>query len=291
MHYTIEHQTTYSYESSVSLSLSKACMIPRDTENQTCLDVDFWIEPQPSFLHRHADYFGNQTICFGVQDLHRELVVKATSKVEVRKPTPVSCENSVSWEKIQAQVAKPDSDQAWLASEFSFATVLGNTSDELKALAESVFTPGRPVLVAARELCHKINQSFTYKKGATSTTTTATDVLAGKKGVCQDFAHLYIGACRCLGLPVRYVSGYLETHPPKGKPKLVGVDESHAWIAIWAGEAGWVDFDPTNDLMQPDRHVTVGWGRDYQDLPPLRGVSQGGGPHTIKVSVDLQPDC
>jgi transglutaminase-like putative cysteine protease len=160
---------------------------------------------------------------------------------------------------------------------------------ELMEFAAPSFPPGRPILECAWDLTRRIYTDFAYDDAATDIATTIDDLLEIQRGVCQDFAHLLIGALRVHGLPARYVSGYLLTHPPAGKEKLVGSDASHAWVSVWSPSIGWVDFDPTNDMIPKDEHITIAYGRDFQDVSPVTGVLLGGGSHNIDVSVDVVP--
>jgi transglutaminase-like putative cysteine protease len=163
------------------------------------------------------------------------------------------------------------------------------TSAELQAYAAPSFPPGRPVLEAVRDLVTRIHQDFIYDATATEVSTPVATVLSARRGVCQDFAHVAIGCLRALGLAGRYVSGYLLTRPPPGRPRLVGADASHAWMATWVPRLGWVDFDPTNDLIAGQDHVTIAHGRDFSDVTPIRGIILGGGAHQLAVSVDVAP--
>ncbi|MFZ4719654.1 MAG: transglutaminase-like domain-containing protein, partial [Ilumatobacteraceae bacterium] len=196
--------------------------------------------------------------------------------------------DTVPWEQVveRARTARGD-----LALEVGpYLAVTGSTPSlpQLRELTDAEFTPGRPVADAASGLCHHIFSAFVFDAGFSEVTTPLADVMAARRGVCQDFAHVACAALRSIGLPARYVSGYIETLPPPGEPKLVGADASHAWCAVWAGDHGWLEFDPTNDQMPPQRHVVVGWGRDYCDVAPVRGVVIGpNGSQTLTVSVDV----
>ncbi len=188
-----------------------------------------------------------------------------------------------------AQLPPPATDEELDVWQYLYDSDHVTTSADLAEFARRSFTPGRPWLAATLDLMLRIHREFVYDPAATSISTRLESVLALRRGVCQDFAHLQIGCLRSLGLPARYVSGYLLTTPPPGKPRLVGADASHAWISAWCPGVGWVDFDPTNNLVPTLGHITVGWGRDYGDVCPIKGVFIGGGEHAMKVSVDVQP--
>jgi transglutaminase-like putative cysteine protease len=224
-----------------------------------------------------------------VQGSHSELVVTSTSQVEVIAASAVMLEMSPPWEDVVAQLGTHLQGE-WLgANGFRFESPFIRFDPTIQAFAREIFTPGRPVLDGARALTAHIHRNFSYQGGVTDIYTPASEVLRDRRGVCQDFAHLAIAALRSLGLPARYVSGYLVTHPPPGKPKLQGADESHAWFSVWCPELGWVDFDPTNNLMPSLEHITVGWGRDYGDVSPVNGFIFGGGHHQVAVAVDVHP--
>jgi transglutaminase-like putative cysteine protease len=212
-------------------------------------------------------------------------VAKTTVTRATRPPNDLAA--SPSAETVRAAVRRPTTRDLLDACAMVFDSPHVAASERLAAYARPSFAPGRPVLEAARELVHRIHADFTYDPHATTIATPLVEVLERRRGVCQDFAHLAIGCLRSLRLPARYVSGYLLTHPPPGQPKLVGADASHAWFAVFVPGAGWFDFDPTNDLVPADEHVSVAVGRDYDDVTPLRGVIQGGGAHEVTVQVDV----
>ena len=245
------------------------------------------IQPVPQYSRQRTDYFGNIAQVFMVEQPHNALTVNAASVVETRAAVVPPAHGTAPWEKVAQQLSLPTDPLALEASQFVFASPLVTVGAEALAYARPSFPPGTPVLVGALDLMRRIFTEFTYDKSATSVDTGVDQVLADRKGVCQDFAHLAISGLRALGLAARYVSGYLQTAPPPGKPKLIGADASHAWISLYVPEAGWVDLDPTNNLIPGESHITLAWGRDYGDVTPVKGVVMGGGRHTLSVDVNV----
>jgi transglutaminase-like putative cysteine protease len=240
------------------------------------------IEPAPAVVRSHQDYFGNAVESFIVERAHTELIVRSTSRVKVLgRPRPAS-DATPPWEEARQFDALPLEALECLFDSASIAV-----SDAIIGYANPSFPPGRPLLAAVEDLMRRIHADFTFDPQATTVTTPLRDVLALRRGVCQDFARLGIACLRAKGLAARYVSGYLETVPPPGAPRLAGVDASHAWLAIYCPGFGWVDADPTNNMFPSTTHVTLAWGRDYADVSPVRGVILGGGQHTLHVSVDV----
>jgi transglutaminase-like putative cysteine protease len=284
--YNIRHTTTFAYEDVVSVSHHVLHLAPRAHPRQRCLATVMAVDPLPAVDSIGEDYFGNPVRYLTVQEPHERLLVDARSRVEVLPGPERNLAESEAWEAVCARVL----DEATLdAYEFTFDSpfVLGN--DDVRAYARQSFKPERPILEAAMELTTRIYDDFEYRGGVSDVSTPVRDVFAMRKGVCQDFAHLEIACLRSLGLGARYVSGYLLTHPPEGKEKLIGSDASHAWLSIWTGAAGWVDFDPTNNVMPNLEHITIGWGRDYGDVSPINGFIVGGGAHHVDVAVDVSP--
>jgi transglutaminase-like putative cysteine protease len=284
--FRVVHRTAYRYESPMSDGFTATHLHPRVTPSQTIVSAELHIEPTPDEFEASHDPFGNPVARFAVHRSHSSLDVESVLVVDVDPPAlPVE---SPSWETVAAAVRGARGE---LAVELGPYLAHTPSTDLLPALADITdleFTPGRPVVDAVRGLCNRIFTSFVFDAGFSDVTTPLADVLMARRGVCQDFAHVACAALRFVGLPARYVSGYIETLPPPGQPKLVGADASHAWCSVWAGECGWLDFDPTNDQMPPTHHVTVGWGRDYGDVAPVRGVVIGsGGSQSLVVSVDV----
>lgn len=243
--------------------------------------------PEPQYLQRRIDYFGNITHVFMVQHPHNELSMTATSMVETIPPATPAPAGTASWETVVRLLAAHDQPAELDACQFVFASPMITISPGAMAYARPSFPPGDPVLSGAVDLMQRIFTEFTYDKSATTVDTSVDQVLESRKGVCQDFAHLAISCLRALGLVARYVSGYLETAPPPGKPRLVGADASHAWISMFVPDTGWVDLDPTNNLIPGENHITLAWGRGYGDVTPVKGVVMGGGVHTLSVMVDV----
>jgi transglutaminase-like putative cysteine protease len=285
--YDIRHKTTFSYEEVVSVSHHVLHLSPRRHPAQTCFQSATTVEPSPAVDSVREDYFGNPVEHLTVQKPHRTLVVDARSRVEVRPaPRPLAPEQSAPWESVREQLAACDPLDAY---ELVFESPYVVADDAVRDYARSSFTPGRPILAAAMDLTGRMFREFQYRGGVSDVSTPVSDVFAMRQGVCQDFAHLMIAGVRSLGLAARYVSGYLLTRPPEGKEKLVGSDASHAWVSVFAGDSGWVDFDPTNGAMPGVEHITFAWGRDYGDVSPINGFIVGGGSHEVSVAVDVAP--
>ncbi len=283
--YRIVHTTEYRYESQVSSSYGEAHLLPRELPGQRCSSRSLVIDPPPHDLRQRSDFFGNRASFFTILVPHLELSVTATSVVAVeRSAGDPSLFGDVPWESVRDQ-GRDDPE----VQDFALDSPLVKAAPALAALAAPSFTPGRPVLEAVAELSGAIHRDFTYDTAATTVTTTIAEVLERRAGVCQDFAHLLIGALRSIGLAARYVSGYLETMPAPGQERLAGADRSHAWVSVWVPEAGWIDIDPTNDRFVSDRHITTSWGRDYKDVPPLKGVIfTASKDQDLHVAVDVQ---
>ncbi|NEX16650.1 MAG: transglutaminase [Halochromatium sp.] len=291
MRYQITHQTRYGYGGPVSLCHSIAHLKPREMAYQRCKIANLRINPWPSVVREHRDFFGNRVSYFSVQQSHLQLEITATAEVEVWAPTLPEPAATQPWEKLLAQLQLSTGSEAASARLFRLPSPAVPLDPLAADYARESFVPERPVLEAALELVSRIHRDFEYDPTSTTVATPLSEVLQLRRGVCQDFAHLAIAALRGLGLPARYVSGYLETLPPPGQPKLRGADASHAWLSVYCPEAlqsgGWVDLDPTNDCVITDQYITTAFGRDYQDVTPLRGVFYGGGEHSLAVSVDV----
>jgi len=285
--YEITHTTTYQYTGDVSVSHHLLRLTPRHNAKQDCLAYDLTIAPEPGTVSAHRDYFGNSTHFIGVETPHQQLLIKARSRVAVSPafvPEPLE---TPPWEIVCARCRDDHSGHALEAHEFTYPSPLVPNSDEFTDYARTSFTPGRPVLDAVTDLTRRIHEDFVFDPAATDVTTPVAEVFRQRHGVCQDFAHFQIACLRSQGLPARYVSGYLETDPPPGQPKLRGVDASHAWVSFFCPSIGWLDVDPTNNCLPSLRHITIGWGRDYSDVGPIRGVLVGGQDQTLGVSVDV----
>jgi transglutaminase-like putative cysteine protease len=287
MRYKIVHQTVYTYSSSVSVSHHLARLTPRELPRQQRFTHELTTEPNALIRTGWLDYFGNETAFLTVTGAHRSLNVKATSQVEVvAGPAPAP---GPPWEIARDGLlsgAQPDNIDA---QEFIFASHFIPSLPALAEYASASFAPGRPVLDVAVHLAARIHRDFKFDPRATTISTPLEQVLKHRRGVCQDFAHLQIGCLRAFGIPARYVSGYLETLPPPGTQKLVGADASHAWVEFFVPGVGWVDIDPTNNVLPSNRHIILAWGRDFDDVSPIRGVIVGGGKHHLAVAVDVTP--
>lgn len=289
MRYQVEHQTLYSYDLPVIQSQQMVHMMPRQTPFQQCVSFTLACEPTPAEQSRRLDFFGNHTDYLTLLVPHQSLQVTSRFQVDVQlRPTMSALTQSPPWEQVQGML-KSQGTQHLEASRFIYTTARVKCSEALADYAFTCFTPQRPLLEAAMALTQKIHAEFEFDAQATDVSTPLDEVLKGRRGVCQDFAHLMLGALRSLGLPCRYVSGYILTHPPPGQPRLVGADASHAWVSVYCPMYGWVDFDPTNNCLVQQDHITVAWGRDFGDVSPMRGVVLGGGAQQLKVSVTVTP--
>lgn len=286
--YSINHITQYRYSDPVTLCHNEAHLLPRSLARQRCLEARLQVQPTPMVYHERKDFFGNRVIYFSIEEPHSSLAVTASSELEMAALAPPDVQTTPPWEEVQQLLRQGVSRGVLEARQFSLDSPLVTASALFAAYALTVFTPGRPLLLATQELMRQIFTEFTYDPEFTTVATPVSEVFAHKRGVCQDFAHFAIACVRSLGLAARYMSGYLETLPPVGQPHLIGSTASHAWVSVYCPELGWVDFDPTNDLMPTDRHIVVAWGRDYSDVTPLKGTILGGGEHALKVSVEVR---
>lgn len=290
MRYRISHATTYQYRPAVTDGYTLAYLLPRPTPEQTVESAEVVVEPVPDTRAEHVDVFGNLALQFGVHRRHDALSVRAISDVVVSRPgVPLP---GPAWEDVAATVGELRGGEALTVRPFAAASPyvpLDLQSGALRAMAGETFTPGRPVIDATRDLCTLIYETFAYDPTFTDVSTPMSTILAARRGVCQDFAHVAAGCLRSVGLAARYVSGYLGTNGPRRQ----GAGASHAWSSVWVPDASselgaWVDFDPTNDLLPADHHVTVAWGRDYGDVAPMRGVIIGpGSKQDLDVSVEI----
>jgi transglutaminase-like putative cysteine protease len=289
MRYQVVHSTVYSYSTPVPLCQNELHLGPRSTTRQQCLQAELTIQPRPTSLDHCRDYFGNTVHFLTIEQPHLELSVTAKSELEVTPSEFIEPAGTPGWEQVRDAVkalAGPSGDDP---REFTCDSPHVLCSRDLAAFAGESFTRGRPWMEAVLDLIWRIHRDFEYDPAATCVSTPLAEVLTMRRGVCQDFAHLAIGCLRSLGLPARYVSGYLLTSPAGRQPRLVGADASHAWLSAYAPQLGWIDFDPTNNLVPCLDHMTVAWGRDYSDVCPIKGVFVGGGEHSMRVSVDVRP--
>jgi transglutaminase-like putative cysteine protease len=282
MQFDVTHTTEYDYSESVAVAHHVARLKPRDLPHQECLRHELTIAPAPAVTSTHEDYFGNRVTFVAVQGAHTSLVIRARSTVSVTGPDlPRPCDTPP-WEAAADRRAMP-----FEAVEFVFDSTASQMQAVVEPYARASFPAGRPLLEGVIELTGRIHDEFTFDPRATTVATPLTEVFASRRGVCQDFARLEVACLRSLGIPARYVSGYMETVPPPGTPRLVGADASHAWLSVFCPGIGWIPGDPTNNLLPSDTHVTVAWGRDYNDVSPIRGVILGGGAHALHVHVDV----
>ena len=289
MKYDVLHETVYGYESPVVLSQQLLHLTPRVLDFQTLLGHRIEVDPVPAETSTRGDYFGNPVTQILLAAPHGRLCVSAESQVEVA-PRSVP-EDGDAWEEVRDGLRRPGAPLDPV--QFMFESPHVELSRELAAYAEPSFPRGRKLLAAALDLTRRIHADFTFDPKATSVSTPLKEVLARRRGVCQDFAHFMTGCLRVLGIPARYMSGYIRTTPPPGQPRLVGADASHAWVSVYCGvggrNAGWVDLDPTNNVVVGDGHVTLAWGRDFSDVTPMRGVILGGGEQDLEVRVTVTP--
>jgi len=285
----VSHSTTYGYRLPVAQSHHLIHLEPRPLPRQTVVHHSLLIDPAPATRTGLIDDFGNPCVMLRIDEEHTEFGVHARSTVDITEPPDVELKSSCAWERVQehARLSSGELDPDVL--QFTCRSRQTPITRELVAFARPSFPPGRPVLAGAMELTSRIFTEFKFDPAATDISTPILRVLELKRGVCQDFAHLSIAALRSLGIPARYVSGYLLTRPPPGKEKLKGADASHAWLSVWAPETGWVDFDPTNGIMPSTEHVTVAYGRDYDDVCPISGILLGGADQRMNVAVDVEP--
>ncbi|WP_347468691.1 transglutaminase family protein [Burkholderia stagnalis] len=304
----VTHDTEYRYAARVESAQHQARLTPLATPRQQRLSFELEIEPAPQAVCTETDAFGNARASFALNQPHDALLVRSRSVVRVTPPVwsagargappPAIAQpepaHASAWEAVRERFRFRAGQPYDAASEFVFASPHVACDPQLAAYAAASFTPGRPLVQAAWELMRRIHAEFTYAPNSTDVTTTALDALALRQGVCQDFAHVMIGALRSLGLAARYVSGYLLTQPPPGQPRLIGADASHAWVEVydpaWPEDGGWLQLDPTNDRAPGDDYVMLSIGRDYADVTPLRGVIRGGGAdQELKVGVTVEP--
>lgn len=289
MKYRVSHRTVYSYDEDVSDSLGIAYLAPRQLPWQEVLSRKLVLAPTPLDLSEDVDYYGNTATYFQVTEPHKVLDIVATSDVEVGAQEHSDEALAVAWEQARP-AARPDVEDSWQALDFALPSGLVDQTSEAHAYAAASLKPGRPISEAAIEVMQRIHADFVYDKTATTVTTTVDDIFDKRAGVCQDFAHLTLACLRAHGLAVRYISGYLATTPPPGKDRVVGADATHAWASVWIPGDGWLALDPTNDQLVGDRYVTVAWGRDYSDVPPVKGVIfTEAKSSTLKVEVDVAP--
>jgi transglutaminase-like putative cysteine protease len=284
----VRHTTRYDYRSPVNLGVHLAHLRPRHLPVQTVLHSEVRAAPAVSWRHDGRDHFGNDVTWLFLDAAHAAFEVTAEATVDVLLQDLPVAGATPGWEGVARAAAEGGSD-GWQAAEFAFDSPLAAVVPEARAYAALSFLPGRPALAALLELNGRIKRDFTFRPGVTTTSTPIRDVLRRREGVCQDFAHMMISMVRAFGVPARYMSGYIRTRPSAGQPRRLGADQSHAWVGAWLGpQHGWAGLDPTNGIVVRDEHVVLGWGRDYSDVAPLRGVILGGGGQALSVEVHLE---
>jgi transglutaminase-like putative cysteine protease len=288
MTYRIVHKTTYTYKHPVAFGNHSVYLAPRSQDHQRCESHELLVTPVPATLSERTDFFGNRVSFFTIQEPHEELAIEGRSIVSIEGEAAWP-ERSRAWDDVARSLPDELTAPSLEAFQFVFESPRIKPNAEFAAYAAASFPPGRPLAEALIDFTARIHGDFVFDSKATNVRTPPEQVLRERKGVCQDFAHLQIACLRSLRLPARYVSGYLRTYPPLGCPRLVGADASHAWVSVYCPEAGWLDVDPTNNMVPSRSHVTLAWGRDYSDVSPLRGVILGGRDHKLDVAVDLEP--
>jgi transglutaminase-like putative cysteine protease len=305
--YRITHTTFYHYSQPVGLCQNEARLQPRIFWRQQCHNSRFDIKPTPMDFSERIDFFGNRVAYFAIQQPHTQLIVTAISEVTIfPRQNNLDLLNQMTWEQVrsllqespllgqsqsqlgQSQIQNQDQTLEVLdARQYVLDSPMVIVTPELADYAQGSFLPNRALVDVVHDLMQRIYKDFTYDPAFTTIATPLSEVLSFRRGVCQDFAHLAIGCLRAYGIAARYISGYVETLPEPGKPRLVGADASHAWFSVYIPGTGWLDFDPTNNTVPLDQHITLAWGRDYADVTPLKGIAFGGGQHTLSVSVDV----
>jgi transglutaminase-like putative cysteine protease len=289
MNFEVTHRTAYHYHSAVTQSQHLIHLGPREAPRQRIVSHSIIIEPAPSWRHDFTDYFGNPVSVIGIEDEHKELIIHARSTIEVQARAQIALDRGRAWDAHGEGGRRIGNEIDLDAAQFSLPSPVTRTSDAVLRYARPSFAPGRPTAAAVWDLVCRIYDEFKFDSSATDVATPVDRVLTLKRGVCQDFAHLALACLRAMRVSARYVSGYLLTRPPPGKPKLQGADASHAWISVCLPDIGWVDFDPTNRLLPSDEHIAFAYGREYGDVSPVSGVLLGGGGHVVAVAVDVEP--
>ena len=286
--YEITHRTMYTYSDDVTSSYGRGFLTPRDSARQRCVSHELLIEPEAADRSTSRDGYGNVSSYFHVTERHRALTITSHSIVEVDPPPAELYTGGAAlapWE-----ISRPVGPDGALAVEFTLDLQQPEITDAVRDYAAPSFPPGRPLVEVLRDLNARINHDFTYRSGSTTISTRVAEVLVAREGVCQDFARLAIACLRSNGLAASYVSGYLATDPPPGRERMVGIDATHAWASVWTPQNQWFGFDPTNDALVDERYVVAGFGRDYADVPPLRGIIYTDSESSkIDVSVDVAP--
>jgi transglutaminase-like putative cysteine protease len=289
MTYRITHKTTYKYRRPVSFGNHAVYLTPRSRPHCVCTSNELRVSPAPATQSERVDHFGNQLTVFSIQEPHEQLEIEARSQMVIDGDPAPWPEHSPSWNGVAQDLPSASTQDGIDAYQFVFESPRIPVGAEFAAYASPSFPMGRPLTEALLDLTDRIHTDFRFDSKATGVRTRPEEVLLHRRGVCQDFAQLQIACLRSLNLAARYVSGYLRTSPPPGKARLTGADASHAWVSVYCPDAGWLDVDPTNNVVPSQSHVTLAWGRDYGDVSPVRGVILGGRDHTLDVGVDMEP--
>ncbi len=289
MKYDVAHSTRYTYQIPATLCHNLAHLTPRNTDRQRAIRSQLEISPVPAVQRLRTDIFGNGTTYFSIEQTHRELTVNSKCRVEVSENTGPEPDEVISWKAAREQIDRYHASPGLDRCVFLCRSNSQAGDDAVREFTSASFQRHRSLLKAALDLTGRIYEEFQFDPLATSIATTPHELLRGRRGVCQDFAQLEVACFRSFGLAARYVSGYLVTQPPPGKPRLIGADASHAWVSVYFPGTGWIDFDPTNNRLASSDYITLAWGRDYSDVSPVRGVFIGGGMHQLSISVDVVP--
>lgn len=289
MIFDVSHKTHYRYSHPVVQSQHLIHMSPREIPRQTIRNHSLIVEPAPALRYDGVDALGNTVLILDIERPHRELVIHARTTIETQPLPDIDLAATTPWDRLDESFSSADGGLPLDVIMYRCGTRLTTATREIADYAKVSFTPGRPVLDAAVSLSNRIFAEFKFDNTATDLSTPISVVLKERRGVCQDFAHLALACLRAMRVPARYVSGYILTRPPPGQPRLQGADASHAWISVWSPEAGWIDLDPTNGIVVSDEHITIAYGRDYDDVSPISGVLLGGGDHDVTVGVDVVP--
>jgi transglutaminase-like putative cysteine protease len=289
MMFEVNHKTSYHYTAPVAQAHHLVHLAPRPHKRQRVVHHELVVDTAPASRSDFMDYFGNPASTVAIESRHSALLIESQCVVEVNAPQDIDLSTSTPWDQLSQDLAPPKKIDEIEAAQYLMPSRHTAVTRNLIDFAKSSFSPGRPVFECARELTERIFNEFAYDGTATDIATTVDEVLEIRRGVCQDFTHILIASMRAFGLPARYVSGYLLTHPPEGKERLVGADASHAWASVWSPELGWLDLDPTNDIIPQDEHITIAFGRDFNDVSPVTGVLLGGGAHQVDVAVNVMP--
>jgi transglutaminase-like putative cysteine protease len=289
MRFRVRHITHYKYASRVSHCYNLANVVPRDTDRQRCLKNRITVSPTPAITHKRNDYFGNKAFHFEIQKPHTELIITADSEIQLSDNSrEMNLDLGVTYGDALKYLANNTARATIDSREFLLNSPMIESSEQLAQYARPSFHADRSLKSCVNDLTTRIFSEFTYDPGFTTIATPLAEVLQHKRGVCQDFAHLQVGCLRSMGIPAKYVSGYIETLPKPGETKLVGADATHAWVAYLCPDEGWVEFDPTNNTRAGIQHIVTAFGRDYIDVTPVKGVIFGGGAAPrLEVSVDV----